>query len=416
MYIIGTSTIARRMHRIWAGALRTGMINEALVAHLEQEHAGALAAQRVAEAAVQSKSRFLAAASHDLRQPLHAQGLFLGALARTVEGAESTQLVARIGDTSRAMQELLDALLDISKLDAGVVVPSLRPFPLQQILDQVRGEFAQAATARGITLRHRALRRLGAQRSRPRGSHRPQPGVERDPLHRARARVLVACKRGPRLRLCVLDSGVGIAADAHQTIFDEFVQLHNEERDRSKGFGLGLAIVRRLTALLGAELTLHSTVGRGSVFTLALDAVTQPQAILVPERGASVHEAQLRGLRVLIVDDEQLVLESLQCYLEPLGCVVHAASNGDEAVSVVEAGIPLDVVIVDHRLRGEETGLGVLGRLHIAAGRTLPAVVVTGDTAPERIREVQASGHTLLYKPVATSQLLAVLSATRGTV
>jgi CheY-like chemotaxis protein/nitrogen-specific signal transduction histidine kinase len=403
-----------------------GLINEALAAHLGRERARALEAQRIAEHAVQAKSRFLAAASHDLRQPLHAQGFFLGALERAARDTETAELVARIGDTRLAMQELLDSLLDISKLDAGTVVPSPRPFPLQQILDQLRSEFAEPAHAKGIALR--IVPSSAWVRTDPVLVSRIVRNLVSNAVrYTEHGRVVVGCKRGPRvakrpgkgqterIRICVLDSGPGIPDDAHDAIFDEFVQLQNPERDRSRGIGLGLAIVRRLTALLGAEITLRSTVGRGSSFALALDRVAAGETIAVEPSPTSVREeAWLRGLRVLVVDDELMVIEALQRYLESLGCVVHAAMNGDEALSVLEAGLVLDVVVIDHRLRGEETGLAVLERLRAAAGRDLAAVVVTGDTAPERIREVAASGHPLLHKPVAASQLLATLRAVRA--
>lgn len=267
--------------RAWVTALRVGMLNETLAARLKEENTRVVAAQRVAEEAIVAKTRFLAAASHDLRQPLHAQALFLATLERAASDPETTNLAARIKDSHHAMQELLDSLLDVSKLDAGVIVPSLRRFAVQPLFDQIQSEFMESARVKGLGLRvipcsawihsdpilvARILRNLVSNAIR----------------YTERGRIVVGCKRqGKRLRLCVLDTGIGIPTEAQHTIFEEFVQLHNPGRDRSRGIGLGLAIVDRLTKLLGAELSLRSTLGRGSAFTVTLERAAAPTTVLV---------------------------------------------------------------------------------------------------------------------------------------
>lgn len=399
--------------RAWVTALRVGMLNKTLAAQLKDENARVVAAQLIAETATVAKTRFLAAASHDLRQPLHAQALFLAALDKAASDAETTRLAARIKDSHHAMQELLDSLLDISKLDAGVIVPSLRSFAMQPLLDQIHSEFKEIARLKGIELR--VVRCAAWVHSDPVLVARILRNLVSNAVrYTEKGRILVGCKRkGKHLRLCVFDTGIGIPAEAQKAIFEEFVQLHNPARDRSRGIGLGLAIVNRLTTLLHANLTLRSELGRGSAFMVDLERATAPTQTIVDNatHTDAAGTTALRDKNILVVDDEMLVLEAMNTFLESLGCVVHCASNEDEALEVVATGAELDAIIVDFRLQGEETGLRVIESVRKALGRELAAVITTGDTAPERIREATAHGHPLLHKPVDTSALTKVLVA-----
>lgn len=412
VFIFACIRTALNADRAWVNALRVGMLNETLAARLKEENARVVAAQRLAEEATVAKTRFLAAASHDLRQPLHAQALFITALERTAGAPETLRLAARIKDSHHAMQELLDSLLDISKLDAGVIVPSLRHFAMQPLLDQIRSEFIETARAKGLDLR--VVPCAAWVHSDPTLVTRILRNFVSNAIrYTERGRILIGCKRDRgRVRLCVWDTGIGIPAEARQTIFEEFVQLHNPARDRSRGIGLGLAIVRRLAKLINADLTLRSTPGRGSVFAVSLERIAPPTKTLVVESTPkNEDDIALRDKNILVVDDEMMVLEAMHTYLESLGCVAHAACNEAEALEVVAAGTALDAILVDFRLQGNESGLQVIESVRKALGRDLPAVIITGDTAPERIREATAQGHPLLHKPVDTTALARVLTA-----
>jgi CheY-like chemotaxis protein len=227
-------------------------------------------------------------------------------------------------------------------------------------------------------------------------------------------RVLVgARRRGDSIRIEVYDTGPGIPAEALDDIFLEFHQLGNPERDRRKGLGLGLAIVKRLAELLGHRIEVRSTVGRGSRF-----AVTLPAASLTTSAGQPFSSTQaptafalgedLQGRRVLVLDDDASVLEAMRVLLERWGCDVVTAATPEEAEASVTSTSP-DLLIVDYRLRHHASGIDTIGRLSALARTAVPALVITGDTAPDRLREAQESGYPLLHKPVKPAQLRSVM-------
>ncbi|NTV11137.1 MAG: HAMP domain-containing protein, partial [Zoogloea sp.] len=277
-----------------------------------------------AERANLSKSRFLAAASHDLRQPMHALGLFVAELAQKRHAPETRRLVEQITRASEAMEDLLHSLLDISRLEAGVLVPQVSAFPLQPLLDRLSANYRREANECDVRLRIR-----------------PTPlWVESDPLlleriianllsnallYSPRGTVLVATRlRGGRVRVEVRDSGIGIPRESQEAVFQEFVQLDNPERSRYKGLGLGLAIVRGLVVLLGHRLRLRSEPGRGSVFAVELQR-GQPGEL--PSAESLEPASRLAGLRVALVDDDPLALSALTSLLESWGCEVFPAEG-----------------------------------------------------------------------------------------
>jgi signal transduction histidine kinase len=362
-----------------------------------------------AERANVAKSRFLAAASHDLRQPMHALGLFIAELAQQTHAPASRRLVERIAASAEAMENLLDSLLDISKLDAGVLQPSIRTFAVQPILERIAAEQGPVARAKGLRLK-----------ARPTGDW-----IQSDPVlferilanlvsnavrYSDRGGVLVACRRrGPKLRVEVRDSGVGIAPDAQEIVFQEFVQIDNPERSRDKGLGLGLAIVRRLTDLLGHGLMLRSQPGRGSVFSIDV-----PLAAPEADSHASATERQpgdLAGVRVVLVDDDPLALAGMQSLLESWGCAVIAATGSEELNAVLEqAPLPPELVISDFRLQGTANGIDIIRTTRARFGPDLPAVLISGDTGADTLRRAQAEGLPLLHKPVRPARLRALLN------
>jgi len=404
-------------HRI---EVRTGDELEALAsefnhmaARLRESYAGL--EQKVAErtdelvAANRAKSRFLAAASHDLRQPMHALGLFVTQLNHRIKDPENRHLTGRIEAAVTALQGLLDALLDVSRLDAGVVNANLSDFPLSGLLGRIESTFAPEATDRHLHFRVKHCRL--AAHSDPVLLERILINLVANALrYTERGGILVGCRRrGDRVRIEVWDSGVGIAPEHQQSIFQEFYQVGNPERDRKKGLGLGLSIATRLARLLGGRIDVRSVPGRGSVF-----AVEVPQAkethIRLPTVLATGIEELLDGARVLVVDDDALVCEAIAGLLDQWGCQVMTAGHGDQALETAAgpAGPP-DAVLCDYRLPAGETGDTVIRHLRERYGPDLPAALITGDTSPERLREARSGGIPLLHKPVQPARLRALL-------
>lgn len=389
--------ICLRVHGAMESALHLGFENEAL--RVAAEHANA------------AKTRFLAAASHDLRQPIHALGLSFGALAHQVRGPRVQPAIDQVEGAIAAVDSMLDALLDISKLDAGIVSPACEAVAVRPLLQSLAQEFAPVAAERGNRLRVRDS--AAWVRSDPAMLRRILANLLGNALrYTTDGRVLLAARRhGEHLRFEVWDTGIGIPARHFDEIFVEFQQLGNPQRDRRQGLGLGLAIVKRLADLLGHRIGLASVPGRGSRFwievplagpaaepTLTLAGAVQPPA------------ATLRDARILVLDDELAILSSMRELLEHWGCSVVTVADIEAALAAARDQAP-DLLIVDHRLAEPGTGLTAVARLRAAVGVALPALVITGDTAPERLREAQQSGYPLLHKPVQPARLRAALQA-----
>jgi signal transduction histidine kinase/ActR/RegA family two-component response regulator len=355
----------------------------------------------VADNAKRAKSRFLAAASHDLRQPTQAQGLFLELLSRTALDEHQRQLLDHLRGAYCASVDLLDSLLDFSRLEAGVVQPKLQNFALQPLLTRIEKEYGPQADAKDLIYRCRETDLV---------LHCDPALVElilRNLVSNAirythRGGVLVACrKRGSLAVLEVWDTGIGIAAEHYPEVFREFQQLNNPERDRHKGLGLGLAIVDSLAHQLGLSVGLASRVGRGSVFRVSLPTGTG----LPPAESAAIQAPeQPCHARVLVIDDEQAVRTGLRLLLQEWGCQCDAVESIEEALAIAGQHRP-SVVISDYRLRGHATGAQAIQALRGLLGQSLPALLITGDTAPERLAEAHASGITLLHKPVPPEEL-----------
>jgi two-component system, sensor histidine kinase len=365
----------------------------------------------IAEQANLAKSKFLAAASHDLRQPIHAQGLFLEVLSKTELSSQQIGLLDSARASSEATSELLDSLLDFSRIEAGVIEPQSRPFLLQPLLSKIENEFTPQAREKQLEYRSRAAN-MSVQ-SDPVLLERILRNLVTNAIrYTNRGGLLVACRRhGQRAVIEVWDTGIGIAAEFQGDVFREFHQLGNPERDRRKGLGLGLAIAQGLARTLGHDLTLCSVPQRGSMFRLVLpvaaDCLPEHQVI------AALSESQLLGIKVLVVDDEESVREGMLHLLRDWGCESEAAESIEEALALASA-TPPDMVICDYRLREQRTGVEAIVALRALLGNSLPALLITGDTAPQRLREAQASGVPLLHKPVAPEQLYRALVGLLG--
>jgi two-component system, sensor histidine kinase len=367
-----------------------------------------------AEQANRAKTQFLASASHDLRQPVHALALFASALKYEVESAKGRDIMQHLAKSIESIDELLSSLLDISKLDAGVVKVNAADIRLQPIFNQIRSEFQ--AQAERLNLAFRVHNTALAVRSDPVLLTNVIRNLVSNALRYTRnGGVLLACRRrGKQVAVEVWDTGIGIPLAEQKRIFNEFYQLNNPERDRSKGLGLGLAICQRLCALLKHELALHSRLGRGSMFR-----ITVPPARLQPRSGGetrSADERLLEGKTILVIDDEKEILEAMSAILRAWKCRALTASSAAEAAEVAAGATPPpDLIVCDYRLRDEEIGTAAIQAVQKALKRPVPAIIMTGDTAPERIREAQASGHALLHKPVKPAQFYETLQRLLGT-
>ena len=363
-----------------------------------------------AETATRAKSRFLAAASHDLRQPIHALGMFVARLAQLPHDRETRHLIGHLDASVQAMQNLLDALLDISRLDADAVRAQVRAFPLAPMLDQLRNAHLPVAADKGLRLRIRSS--SAWVRTDPTLLHRILLNLVSNALrYTPRGGVLVACRShaaGTQVCIEVWDTGVGIAPEHQQDIFREFYQVGNPERDRSEGLGLGLNIVDRTARLLGHELQLCSEPGRGTRFRLIVPlAQAEPAPPALP--GDAVLADDIRGVRILLIEDDRQSAQALRGLLESWGCVVAVVEGYEGAVKTLAGGFVPDVFLSDYRLRGGETGISALRALQGQVRGALPACLMSGDTDPELIQTCEDEGLPLLHKPVRPARLRTLL-------
>lgn len=361
-----------------------------------------------AELANLAKSRFLAAASHDLRQPLHAIGLFVGALSNKIRFPEVRSLVDKIEESVTTLESLLNALLDISRLDAAIVTAQFATFPLEVVLRQIGNEFTPIAASKNLRFKVRNCKAV----------------INCDPMllkrivgnlvanamrYTENGGVLVGCrKQGNALRLEVWDTGPGIPAEHRDHIFEEFYQVDNIRRDRNKGLGLGLAIVDRMARLLNIEVGLTTQPGRGSRFYVVLPLASEmPHPVQLPDPEP---QAQVEGMNIVVVDDEVSVLDGMVALLQGMGSHVIAAESLEEVlVRLRESGCQPDLILSDYRLGRNQTGIDVILEVRKEYGATLPAILISGDTSLETLHNAEVNNLEILHKPVNTAKLNQVL-------
>ncbi|WP_439134867.1 ATP-binding protein [Pseudomaricurvus sp.] len=366
--------------------------------NMNQQLKGAL---QEAENASRAKTRFLASASHDLRQPIHALSLFGGAMAKRPLDKQSREIADHMDIALQSLASRLDSLLDISKLDAGIVQANKAPFNLRLMTERLQDEFMPAAQNKDLKvwldcpadayvntdeiLLERIVRNLLANAIKYTEAGRIEMSVE---------------ARGQMIELKVSDSGRGIPLEEQEHVFEEFYQLNNPERDHTKGLGLGLAIVKRLADLLGVSMNMDSMIGSGTVFTLRL-----PQSQVVPEASLAPSKLHLSWdtLCALVIDDEQEVGLGMKALLESMGCKVLLADGTLSALRQAKTERP-DIVLADFRLRGEDNGILTIRSIR-EIYRDIPAILISGDTAPERLREAEDASIPLLHKPVLVDDL-----------
>jgi signal transduction histidine kinase len=415
--LIGPVTeVEARLSQIAAGdfSQRVNVVNRdelgALAANVNRtsEQLGRLYHQL--ELANLAKSRFLAAASHDLRQPLHALNLFLDQRRSETDQVERSRQDAQIDKAVAAMNELFNSLLDISKLDAGVLAPSISEFPVDHLLKRIETTFVATARENGLRLR------VVSSRAWVRSDFILLERILLNLVSNAvryteRGGVVIGCRhRNGRLRIDVCDSGIGIPEDQRRNIFGEFYQLDSGEKDRRGGLGLGLAIVDRLCGLLDHPFELTSSVGRGSRFSVLVPsapAVTAQAPLDLPRALVDSEHGKL----VMVIDDNELVRDGTRGLLKSWGCLVVTAESEDSAMAKLADHVRRpDLIISDYHLAQGKAGFELIDRLRRACGAQIPAFLISGDTAPERLREASDSGYYLLHKPVLPITLRSVVS------
>lgn len=395
---------------IWNRQLRKTV--EFRTQELRVSEEAARAARETAEMANRAKTEFLAAASHDLRQPLHAMNLQIEMLKASLQDEKSEEILAQISDSQFALSETLNALLDVSHLDAGNLKPNHSHFQLQQLFVRLESEFTSLARKQGIKLRFRAT--LAWLYSDTALLYRVLANlVDNAVKHSHAAGVLIAArKRGDNWCIEVWDCGPGIPEEHKKIIFDKFVQLDSPGRDKNKGLGLGLAIVQRLVQLLDLQLSVHSHVGYGSCFKLTVpEGKPRPKQSGEPlshkERGY-----HLQGTVVLVVDDDPNVLNSTRDLLNSWHCAVITAASMEEAVAET-ADEDVDIIIADYRLGNGSTGLDVIEALNKQneknGNRKSKVVIITGDVNPSNVSSLRECDYPILNKPVIPITLRSTL-------
>ena len=368
-------------------------------------------AREDADRANLSKSRFLATASHDLRQPLQALSMLHGTLCRMDAHPNAREVLVQQGRAIDSMKRLLSALLDISKLESGAVKPQAADFPLHRLFDLLSTEFATAARSKGLAL-----------------------NVERSNLHtctdqslleqllsnlvsnaikytRAGTVTLRATATVTGVRIEVHDTGVGIAENQLAYIFDEFFQVGVARNSTREGYGLGLAIVQRIARLLGSHVQVQSQVGKGSTFMLELPRVDATEQDIGEETsGTGAHQARhTPSGKILVTEDEPAVLQATRLLLELEGYQVVSAANRDEAMELCRDHPDIDLLVSDYHLREDQTGLHVIAAVREQLARNIPAILVTGDTSTA-MRKVTADRHLrLASKPIDAEELLTLM-------
>lgn len=362
-----------------------------------------------AEQANRVKTQFLATASHDLRQPIQAVGLFVSGLRLRAKDADTLHYVERIERALGGAEVLLDALLDISRLDAGAVSARIEVFPLARVFAALRDTFSATAAASRLELR--IVPTKAWCRSDPRLLERVLSNLVSNALrYTAQGRVIVGCRRrSGALRIEVHDSGIGIPKDKQEEIFREFVQVGAPQRKGDKGLGLGLAIVERLTRLLGHKLALRSELGRGSIFMVTVARAAPTPATPQPAL-AAVDARTLAGRKVLIVDDDLDVLEGLGAFLSQIGAAVITAESLEGALRALTQVGACDLVISDFRLEGGADGVMTIHRIREALAADTPGVIITGESSKEAFQRIAESGLPLLNKPVRPEALGTMLA------
>jgi signal transduction histidine kinase len=367
----------------------------------------------VAARANEEKTRFVASAAHDLRQPLHALGMFCATLEQRLQNTPDRPLVRNMMNAIESLEESFGAMLDISRLDAGIVRAAPQTFPIRDVFRRLYQQFGGDAEARELAFRFRATRRV--VRSDPLLLERIIANLVQNALrYTRRGGVLVAARRHAEgVALEVWDTGLGIPADKLAMIFREFYQIDNPERDRGRGLGMGLAIVQRLCHLLQHPLEVRSREGRGSVFRIVVPE-GDVNALAVSKEAETLPPRKTGTITVLLIDDERAIREATRELLRPMQVNVIVAATVAEAVASAEnSEQQIDMILSDWRLRGQEDGLEAVRAVRAVSGEGTPAVLITGETSPELLKRAHEAGLVVLHKPLQPRQLIRLIKHLR---
>jgi len=411
-----TMLLARNYRESFERIVGLKLRTEALAVQLRAEKAFADAARHEAEVANRAKTQFFAAASHDLRQPLHAMGLFAEALRARAHDPEVAQLVNSINESVDALEGLFSELLDITRIDSGGVEVHADNFALADIFRKVRLHFEPAAFEKGLDLRTRGAAHVAF--ADPLLVERIVRNLVSNAIrYTADGSVLLSCRRrGERLLLQVWDTGPGIGADERARIFEEFYQVPGTavvSLEQKKGLGLGLAIVKRLCALMAAPLALSSEVGRGSVFTVELPRGSGARVAPRPIAAKGPIGITLAGRLIVVVEDEPAVREGLEVLLTGWGATIVSLASVAAAsawAGAADAAVAPALVIADYRLEDGETGVAAIAAIRERFGQGVPAIVVTGSTMTGHEKEALEHDFHVLIKPVLPNKLRAMIA------
>jgi signal transduction histidine kinase len=408
--MVGTLAVGRKYQALLTGSLRARFENEMLAARLQEKNVELERARSISEQASRAKAQFFAAANHDLRQPLHAMGLFAAALAEKTHEPEVAKVVSSIGESVDALESLFNELLDLSKIDSGAIKPNLCDFALHPLLDRLQMNMQPDAFEKGLQLRLRS--REFFVRTDPILLERILGNLICNAIrYTSSGGILVGLrKRGESLSIEVWDSGPGIPEDQHGRIFEEFYQIGNPARDRRKGLGLGLSIVKRLSQLLDLPLFMRSRPGRGTMFRI--DVPLAPAAAPLVEAAARpVLKSGFSGKKILVIDDEAAVLDGMAALLESWGAQAITCATLEEATQAASA-LPRapDLIVADYNLREGAFGSAAIQLVRRHFAQEIPAIMVTGSTTPERILEARAMGYHFLLKPVMPAKLRTLIN------
>ncbi len=389
--------------------LQTRFENMRLIDELKQEN------MRVEDVS-RDKSRFLAAVSHDLRQPLHALSLFHASLKASLEQENQKNLLALADQSSRSLGEMLGELLDIARLDAGKIKPDPCRFPLASLLGECAEGMQPLADEQGLKFRLR-LPRKGCVKSDPVLLKRILRNLLANAIRYTESGgvLLGTRRRDDDVHIEVYDTGVGIPEESLPHIFDEFYQINNPERDREKGLGLGLSIVRRMADTLGHRIHVRSRPGSGSCFSIIVPLCSDMEAY-PQETAAPRMDMDVAGLFVIVVDDDRAILQGMRELLLGWGCEVLLAESEVDLLGELKAHKypPADVLISDYRLRGGHTGLEVSKAVEAHFAREIPTLITSGDVSPEVQAEVRAAGCYWQEKPVHDDVLKGMIAELGG--
>ena len=371
--------------------------------------------KREAELANIAKSRFLAAASHDLRQPLQALTLLQALLASAVKGEKAPRLVERLGETLDAMTGMLNVLLDINQIEAGVVQPHQVDFPINEMFGRLRDEFSYQAQSQHLDLRVRPC--LSNIHSDPRLLEQMIRNLLSNAMKYTKTgRILLGCRNiDGQVSIEIWDTGIGIAETELHAIFDEFHQIDNAARERSKGLGLGLSIVQRLGALLHHDIGVRSQLGKGSVFSIKVPRAVTPASGRVAKLAGGAFGKPARRGKIIVVEDDPEVRDLLELLLTSEGHLVRKAEAGEAAIALVANGaIRPDIVLADFNLPGVLDGLGVIAGIGDVLNQPVPGIILTGDIAQATQARIAASDCVQLSKPVKSHELIATIKRLLG--